>query len=569
MRKVFVSAFFLLLFLSVAPSVSAKEIFVDNKISGNCNGNYSIGSRNCSGSDGDAYKSPGDGVNNMVSGDTLSIRGGEYTVTQMSLNFSGSQTVIQGYLDENPTLYKPEIRRGIFAVGSNSNNLEIRNMTLKSRFYEVVNGWEQYSGNVWRHERPYHDEPTELRFNLEWSTNSGHPVSSLTEVNSTKEWVWQDGYIYVYSEGNPDNVYTNPGINIIDDYDAVGISGKGGAEATVTNVYFSDFAHGGIKGSTKWHVKNSYFDNIGTDSNDHHIYFGAQFDAGNESIIENNYFGATKGYGAHMYTNPSHYIIRNNIFDCKNTGEGAIVLAGNNISVYNNTIYNCPRGVFFFRSGSQNNIVKNNLFYNNTYNIELDHGEQIPNNNVVSYNYFDDSACRNCNNFTSSGGANLTGMIDSTNIINSSNPFVVTNPSNWADFRLKSGAAVIDAGIDLGASNANALSPSDTSWPPSNLNQANNGSGWEIGAFVYGKSTGQPPDNGGNTTNTGGSYDLPPSNHKDGDSNEDGNVDGLDYVIWLNHYNIQVQDAYKSGDHNTDGVVDGLDYVIWLNNYGL
>lgn len=51
-----------------------------------------------------------------------------------------------------------------------------------------------------------------------------------------------------------------------------------------------------------------------------------------------------------------------------------------------------------------------------------------------------------------------------------------------------------------------------------------------------------------------------------GDANGDGKVDGLDYVVWLNHYNQQAMGA-GSGDFNSSGKVDGLDYVIWLNNY--
>lgn len=54
-----------------------------------------------------------------------------------------------------------------------------------------------------------------------------------------------------------------------------------------------------------------------------------------------------------------------------------------------------------------------------------------------------------------------------------------------------------------------------------------------------------------------------------GDGNGDRKVDGLDYVIWLNHYQpgIQTNGGATVGDYNNDGFVDGLDYVLWLNNY--
>jgi hypothetical protein len=59
--------------------------------------------------------------------------------------------------------------------------------------------------------------------------------------------------------------------------------------------------------------------------------------------------------------------------------------------------------------------------------------------------------------------------------------------------------------------------------------------------------------------------DLSP---KPGDANEDGKVDGLDYVIWLNNYGKTTTQKHKAGDFDGNGKVDGLDYVIWLNNYG-
>ncbi|MBI3980843.1 hypothetical protein HY345_02495 [Candidatus Microgenomates bacterium] len=54
---------------------------------------------------------------------------------------------------------------------------------------------------------------------------------------------------------------------------------------------------------------------------------------------------------------------------------------------------------------------------------------------------------------------------------------------------------------------------------------------------------------------------------KPGDANGDGKVDGVDYVIWLNHYNQNTDKGVSEGDFNKDDKVDGLDYVIWVNNF--
>jgi hypothetical protein len=53
-----------------------------------------------------------------------------------------------------------------------------------------------------------------------------------------------------------------------------------------------------------------------------------------------------------------------------------------------------------------------------------------------------------------------------------------------------------------------------------------------------------------------------------GDANGDRKVDGIDFVVWLNHYNQTTTNGASFGDFNANGKVDGVDFVIWLNNYG-
>lgn len=52
-----------------------------------------------------------------------------------------------------------------------------------------------------------------------------------------------------------------------------------------------------------------------------------------------------------------------------------------------------------------------------------------------------------------------------------------------------------------------------------------------------------------------------------GDANNDGVVDGADYIPWLTHYNQTISGTIN-GDFNGNGKVDGVDYVIWFTNYG-
>jgi len=52
-----------------------------------------------------------------------------------------------------------------------------------------------------------------------------------------------------------------------------------------------------------------------------------------------------------------------------------------------------------------------------------------------------------------------------------------------------------------------------------------------------------------------------------GDANNDGTVNGLDYIVWLKHFGT-VATGPSEGDFNADGRVNGQDYISWLNNYG-
>jgi len=71
-----------------------------------------------------------------------------------------------------------------------------------------------------------------------------------------------------------------------------------------------------------------------------------------------------------------------------------------------------------------------------------------------------------------------------------------------------------------------------------------------------------------------GSAELSIVNHPalSGDANADNVVDGLDYVMWSNHYGECGHPAWSDGgwavaNYTEDDCVDGLDYVAWSNNY--
>jgi hypothetical protein len=52
-----------------------------------------------------------------------------------------------------------------------------------------------------------------------------------------------------------------------------------------------------------------------------------------------------------------------------------------------------------------------------------------------------------------------------------------------------------------------------------------------------------------------------------GDANGDQLVDGLDYIIWLNHFGQSTPNGHKDGDFDGSGTVDSADYTIWISNF--
>ena len=69
----------------------------------------------------------------------------------------------------------------------------------------------------------------------------------------------------------------------------------------------------------------------------------------------------------------------------------------------------------------------------------------------------------------------------------------------------------------------------------------------------------------GQTITPGPSWTFATDDLFPGDANDDGSVDGLDYIIWSNNYHQS--GGWGEGDFTGDGYVDGLDYIVWSNNY--
>jgi hypothetical protein len=53
-----------------------------------------------------------------------------------------------------------------------------------------------------------------------------------------------------------------------------------------------------------------------------------------------------------------------------------------------------------------------------------------------------------------------------------------------------------------------------------------------------------------------------------GDANADGRVDGIDYIIWSNHFGQSTASGSRDGDFDGSGSVDNMDFRVWMEGYG-
>jgi len=108
-----VAVFFIYVFS--AAQVWGKTFYLDGNLSADCSGStYSIANRNCSGSDGQGYKTLQSAITNLLGGDTLYVRAGTYIRTtnntssgSLAISVSGTAaqpTVVSAYPGEQPVI---------------------------------------------------------------------------------------------------------------------------------------------------------------------------------------------------------------------------------------------------------------------------------------------------------------------------------------------------------------------------------------------------------------------------------------------------------------------------------
>lgn len=391
---------FLLLF---AGSAEAATRYVD-ATAGACSGNYSIASRNCSGSDGTSYATISTGLAaTTTAGDILRIRAGTYTATIVTADYAAGGSswsvpiVIEGCpasacgSDEYPTI--------------NTTASQVLNLTSSSNAYTwfkriVFDGVNQSSADSnaqWIRWTADH-----IRFDdVEVKNAKFHAVACITGA---------DGSEFINSRNHDNGNY------VVGD--------------NLGNALYWSCDFGLIEGNTFY-------------GND---YASVWFNPGSDNIFRNN---ITRDQRWWVNFSGSRNLIYNNLvwdltgiaasisYDC--SPHAAPCSYGNKI--YNNTIYNQPSigieiGSFF---GADSNEIKNNV-------MVCTSGSVVPvkiygsddDNNVITYNRWE-----GCGAIEDSG----TGTTASNNTTGASG---FTNAAG-DDFTLTAGSTLRDAGTDLSA----------------------------------------------------------------------------------------------------------------------
>jgi hypothetical protein len=210
---------------------------------------------------------------------------------------------------------------------------------------------------------------------------TANPSGAVVNVEQAN-YVWINGFVIEGPKGRPE-------APLSEHYGANGITWNDGAglgDRATNNVVYNN-VHCGLKemdqhiGAGNLIEGNVIFDN-GTTSLDHGIYMPAD-----DVTINGNIIFESAGFGIHAYESPRRLTITHNV--CFANKAGALVLAGSDCKVLNNTFADNLRGMFYFRAGCANNVVENNIFAFNRTDCDYDNGGGKlgdPHDNLDDYN---------------------------------------------------------------------------------------------------------------------------------------------------------------------------------------
>jgi hypothetical protein len=315
-------------------------IYVDKKLTYNCLGNYSIANRNCSGSDGDAYKNFSGAIEAAQPGDSVLIRNGTYPETLRPKNsglagnpitfksYNGERVLVTGVpaITNIPAGEWPDVEGnhyyGIYIF--NKSNLVIEGLN-----FDNINGWARiiYSSNI-----------SLIRNNFTRATSGGFKGGIRFIYGSGNKII--NNTIY---SGNDNLVFANSSRNLVE--------GNNITEARHTLWT--------IKCGNYNVLRNNYFYNS-------QEKIGEIFDC-DESAEGDVY----SWFGIILHNATKHNLVENNIFAYTPQSYWGLQYAGQNGIIRNNVFYNSLMGGLGMTSYcdeaeyNEHNRIYNNVFYNN------------------------------------------------------------------------------------------------------------------------------------------------------------------------------------------------------------
>jgi hypothetical protein len=168
----------------------------------------------------------------------------------------------------------------------------------------------------------------------------------------------------------PHNLYSENGISI-----------SGGTGYRILDNEIENVGHCGVKpmdhGEHGFLIEGNFIHDLGQTQHDHGIYCPSH-----DGVIRRNLILNSTGYGIHAYSLPQRIVISHNIV----AGHAAygIILGGPDAQVSHNIVFgNHEGGLFFFREGCRNAVVKNNIFWGPGKAFGVDHN---PSDNRADYN---------------------------------------------------------------------------------------------------------------------------------------------------------------------------------------
>jgi len=384
---------------------------------------------------------------------------------------------------------------------------------------DVVTGWSDEGGNVWS---ASFTPETNVVMVCVFDGTIGQRQTSLGAVTSDLDYYYDGaGTFYVYwAGGDPDSEFSQIEISKRDicirnwygeDYLTYsGIIAKYSTNANCVtqgcdDVIWEDCEIFGAGRSGLWGSKLATHIvrrcNIHSSVNEHAIYLGWEDADSTGILIEQNWlhdcpngkgvqFNSSGGDGTQIAP-----IIRHNFMDGNYIGIGDLSATGGlyygnvianmgqsgigfshdtdddptglqpseNAIVYNNTIYNCPRGFFKYSSYATGMTIKNNIVSECAILVERDTGDgtmTLDNNRYYLSGGYTGAFDWNGTTYDSLAAYQSASSQDATSSVG--DPGLV-NPAN-DDFTLASDSPCIGAGANLGSPYNTALMPSST-WP--------------------------------------------------------------------------------------------------------